>query len=438
MGLYKRAGTDKLWCSYNVDGRQYQESTGTADRRAAASFLAQRRRDVADGRWRPRDGSADRPTVSSYAKTWLERRRAAGVLTVEDEAARLKTYIEPHLGECLLEDVKRQQVADLVLEIQTTPSRTTRKPLAPRTVLHIYSVLRTLFADAVAAELVKATPCTLKTRKGELPLKRDADPRWRDGAVYTRTETESLISSPLVPLDRRAYYGLMLLAGLRASEAGGVRWRDYDPDARPLGRLLVATQAEGAGGGAGAVDRDLKTVAPRRVPVHPLLAQLLAEWKRSFAAFFGRHPRAEDLIVPSRSGLKNARGNKGRERLVDDLARLELRVEGRRRHAMRATFRSLAIESGAQPAILDLTMWARPTDVRGGYERFPWAAVCAEVAKLELRTERAEVLELKVATTADSDDSRYDSPSEPGPFLRKNDRGGGIRTHDPQTPSLVR
>jgi hypothetical protein len=35
-------------------------------------------------------------------------------------------------------------------------------------------------------------------------------------------------------------YGLQGVAGLRHGEAAGLRWRNYDAAAKPLGQLIVA------------------------------------------------------------------------------------------------------------------------------------------------------------------------------------------------------
>ena len=49
-------------------------------------------------------------------------------------------------------------------------------------------------------------------------------------------------------------------------------------------------------------DEPLKNRTPRVVPVHPVLAQLLANWKRSgFQEFVVSSPQPDDFIVPSRT-----------------------------------------------------------------------------------------------------------------------------------------
>ena len=44
-----------------------------------------------------------------------------------------------------------------------------------------------------------------------------------------------------------------------------------------------------------------KTEVPREVPVHPVLATVLAEWKlRGWKELMKRDPTPEDLVIPSR------------------------------------------------------------------------------------------------------------------------------------------
>lgn len=85
----------------------------------------------------------------------------------------------------------------------------------------------------------------------------------------------------------RTSYALKGLAGLRHGEAAGLRWSHYDEQAEPLGALNLAKT---------------KTQVPRRVPVHPTLARVLAEWKLAgWERTYGRMPTPDDLIVPTRN-----------------------------------------------------------------------------------------------------------------------------------------
>jgi hypothetical protein len=111
-------------------------------------------------------------------------------------------------------------------------------------------------------------------------------------------------------------------------------------------------------------EKSTKTDAVKHVPVHPVLAAMLAEWKLGgWAEMMGRAPTADDLIVPlppdaaerrrSRSG-EPFRGHdySGKRWREEDLPALGWRH--RRHYDMRATFITLAIEDGADPEILEM------------------------------------------------------------------------------------
>ncbi len=118
-----------------------------------------------------------------------------------------------------LADVRVRHLKDLVLSLRSSK-------LAPRTVHNIYGLTHKLFQDAVMDELIDHNPCQLD--KSYLGAKRDKDPTWRAGAIFTRAELEGLISDPRIPTDRRMVYALEGLAGLRHGEMAGLRWEDVD------------------------------------------------------------------------------------------------------------------------------------------------------------------------------------------------------------------
>lgn len=396
-GLHKRSGSRFWWVSYQGPDGQVRESSKTADRRTALAYRKQRLAQVANGTWSALDKRRDSmPTVQQYAEDFAEKRRRDGVLTVKDETTRLRSYVVPHIGQLHLDQVKRKHIADMMGKVAREPGKKTAK-LSPRSVLHVYGVTRLLFDQAVADELLVASPCTLRTKRGELPEKRDKDPKWRVLNRYTREETEQLISDQRIPIMRRTFYGLLLLAGLRSGEAIGLTWSVYDAHAEGLGQLLVATQYDG---------RDLKTASrsagsTRVVPVHPMLAALLAEWKLSGFAFqHGRPPRHEDYLVPSPLGPTRHLSKKTLEWLKADLDMLKLRSKGRGRHACRHTFISLAQAGGAPRDVLE-TITHEGTDRRAiaGYTVYPWETLCEAVLCLKIERREGKVLPLKRSET---------------------------------------
>lgn len=369
MGVYKRG--DVCWISYAGPHGLVRETTEQGDVRVAARIERERRREVALGTWRPRSSRVgELATVSSYGEIWLARLEERGVRTIRSYRQRFRDHVEPVLGKRVLADLRPR---DVIAFIDSLKAQMRDGKLAPRTIHHVYDCLRSLCRDAVVDEVLIATPCVLLPKT--LPKKRDKDPNWRARAVYTREELEMLISSDLIAEDRRVYYALLFLLGGRAGEAVGRRWEDWDPAARPLGRMLITTQGDGA---------ELKTQAPREMPVHPTLAAVLARWKlEGWARWFGRAPKPRDFIVPNRRGAEYHRlVETCWQGLQDDLSRLDLRR--RRQHDTRRTFVSLARIDGGRPDVLETCTHAASGEQFDMYTTFDWATKCAEVAKLRV------------------------------------------------------
>lgn len=320
-------------------------------------------------------------TVAAYARRWIAGRTHE---TSNDDRGRIENHIIPAIGHILLTELRPKDVRALVASLSTKRrlgnlradgSRVpTEEPLAPRTVRHVYGTLRAMLNDAVADEIIAASPCVLK--KGELPQKRDKDRTWRRTAVFTREEVEAIISAPpsAIPEDRRVMYALLFLGAMRFGEAAALTWRDYDAAAQPLGRLVVERSYSSKSRRV----KETKDDNAREMPVHATLAKILAEWKLDgFERLTGLTPQPNDLIVPSRLGNpRNA--NHMLRRFHADLERLGLRE--RRQHDARRTFISIARADGANKDLLRWVTHGPANDTLDSYTTPPWAALCAEVA----------------------------------------------------------
>ncbi len=369
--VYKRQDSAFFWVGFiDAVGKQRCVSSKSQDEAVAHKLLEAIERKV---RAEKESGLADSGpiTVSAYARKWIGERKGRGIASADDDERRLR-HVLPQLGSMELADVRPRHVRDVVRALMAAGK------LAPRTVRHVYGVLRVMFNDAVTEELISSTPCTLRERRQELPAKRDKDPLWRRSAIYSREEVEALLSDARVPEDRRVLYAIVFLASLRIGEASALRWSRYDAQAMPLGRLVVAKSFSHQR----KQEKGVKTDNPREVPVHPVLAQVLEEWRREgWERMLGRAPTAEDLMIPSREG-EYRRATHVLRRLHYDLEQLGLRP--RCTHDARRAFISLAQADGAQPHILKWVTHGPPKDIVSSYTTLPWDTLCGEVAKLRL------------------------------------------------------
>jgi len=408
-GIYARGS--KLWIWYaDASGKRVFEATtakvGEEDR--ARKILHAIERTVAAEKGSSFE--AGPATLKAFGETWLKGRPGQGVTCSADEAGHLRNHVWPDLGATLLRDLRPRHVRDLVHSLRGKASKH-GGALAPRTIRTIYATLHRLLKDAVVDELIATSPCILK--RGDLPRAVDKDPQWRQGAVFSREEVEALVSDERVPDDRRVAYGLLFLAGLRFGESAALRWRHFEPELDPLGRLLVTASWNAKARTEGTT----KTEAPRAVPVHPTLAKILAAWKLSgWSARFGgeerRAPGPDDLLLPNRWGTHKS-PQRALRRFHEDLDRLGLRQ--RRQHDLRRTFVTLARADGASKDILHwVSHGPRAGDIDDLYSSLPWATLCAEVAKLRIELRAgAEIIPLRAASGAEPCDSPCDSPEAP-------------------------
>jgi integrase len=376
MGTLYARGT-RLWIGYvDLSGKRRYVSTGlgVGDEAKARKLLekveAKVTRERVDG------AQPEGPmTVRRFADAWIAGRRREGLWSVDDDASRLKLHALPRLGELVLREVRPRHLQEL-FQVLRAKVGGSKEQLAPRTVRHVYGALHAMFEAAVAEELIDTNPCVLK--KSQLPKKSDKDPAWRAGAVFTREEVQLLLSSPVVPADRRAVYALMFVGGLRFGEVAALRWRHLLADVAPLGKLVIASSYSTKK----RVEKGVKTDRPREMPVHPVLAELLTHWRtKGWSLLVGREPGADDLIVPSREGV-NRNSNHGLARLHEDLERLGLRP--RRQHDARRTFITLARADGARGEVLEWCTHTPKGDIIDQYTSLPWGTFCEEVAKLRL------------------------------------------------------
>lgn len=325
--------------------------------------------------------SAERPTVGEWAKEWLKAREDAGrVITIDDDKGRIKNHLQSTaLARMPIDEVRPRHVRAWIARLRTTVR-------APRTVRNIAVLVGSMFKDAVIDEVIQATPYLL--RRGDLPAIEDADPEWRADAIFTRSELEVIISDERIAANRRILYAILFLTGTRIGEAAALRWRHWSTELQPLSRIVVA----GSYSTRLKREKSTKTQVVRRVPVHAVLASLLAWWKLvGWELTYGRKPADDDLIVPSMAGGKglplSGTRNRNRNRVLKqfdvDLTTLGLRH--RRVHDTRRTLRSLLADDGGSERAIEWILYGRKATVSGRYDEPTWAALCEPIEKLNIK-----------------------------------------------------
>jgi integrase len=332
-------------------------------------------------------------TVARWVEQWEKTRTHEDA---DNERRNIKNHVLPVIGPMLLADVRPRHIESIVVRLR-------QKGRAPKTVRNVYTAVRAFFHTAVLHDLVSSDPCILKGQ--ELGRIEDKVAGWRATAVYTRPELERLISDPVIPWDRQMLYALEGIGALRHGEAAGLQWLHYDPTTEPLGRLTVARSYN---------KPHTKTRRTRLMPVHPVLAAMLAEWKlHGWPAMIGREPKPEDLILPAAKTLRTKLGTMRTKNYSEKLFKkdlIALKLRHRRGHDLRRTMISLARSDGARRDILELCTHTPKKDAAiDMYTTIEWPSLCAEVAKMRVtRRGLVEVVELPKA----AGDNRETTPQD--------------------------
>jgi integrase len=355
MGFLYRRRDSRLWwvCWSDITGERRRESTGLTDLEAARGMLEDIEARVAAKRKLAR---AAVQTVADYARG-------------HEEAADLARCLSPELASIPLCDLRHHHVMEWM---QALPEL---RPADAPPARALFMQLHRLLDGAVAAGLLASNPCR-SDREAEGAVRVDPDRRLSNH--FTRAELERLLSDQRVDRFRRCQWAVLALTGARIGEVLGLRVRHCDLARQPLGRLLIT----------GRWDSKLRRLTPprsglpREVPVHRTLAAMLQEHVRaSLPVRLGRAADPDDLLFPSAGGSQQQAGTT-LAHLQRDLEMVGLRKGNL--HTLRRTFFSLGRQDGAAAQVLRLIS----EEGRPGDPDVPYAAKCAEIARLDVQVER--------------------------------------------------
>lgn len=354
MGVHerKRAKGKVYGISFMVQGRQVQEIVGT-DKRSAERMHKQRLREVAKGVYVPKARSAT-ISVQRYAEIWCEGRTN---VTALDDARWLRDHILPRVGQLRLAEIEQPHVVRLVRDLQADET------ISLKSAKNAYGVFRTMMRDATIERLVLGgDPCVLP--KGSWRKQAGAERQ-----VYTAQEVVRFLTDELVPWDRRVLFALWFYTGAREGEGCGLKWQQWRRGVEPLGALAIDWQYE---------HKPLKTNNPRRVPVHPHLAEMLQRWfDEGFELTYGRKPRPSDWIVPRRREPDRAH-TKSSAYKAFGAACEALGIEARSLHATRHTMITWARRGGADRDVLEKITHNAKGQVIDAYTHWDWEPLCTK------------------------------------------------------------
>jgi len=279
MGLYKK-GSSNWYAAFSADGRHFNRSTGTSNKRVARKILESWKAQILEGRFNLLKSQS--PTLKEWSKGFIQlipnentRRRYAVSKVSLDEFFRDARL--PHITLARIEEFKRTRL------VAGVKSATVNRDLA---------LLRQLLKRAERERFIARNPFDA----GNLFLEERKNRRQPHILTY---EEESRLIAVVVPM-LRALLILLVETGLRVGkEALPLKWTDIDLS---KGTLTV---------------RESKTLAGRRiVPLSEYCNAELLQWKKltgpefsPYVFFNDRNPATHLLKLPKtwKRALKNAK-----------------------------------------------------------------------------------------------------------------------------------
>jgi integrase len=198
-----------------------------------------------------------RITLSAHLDAWLAGLNDVGGRTVEDYTNLCDRYLRPLLGARRLDRLHQDAIREMLATLAKAKAEGGRG-LAPRTVQYVHAVLRLALNQAVADKKLPINPAV-----GSWMAPRQVR---REMQVLSGTQVMQVLDATRDD-PHGALWAVLLLAGLRPSEALALRWADVNRD---RAELRVVRKLRRPKNGATWVIEECKTDRSRRVV--PLVA----------------------------------------------------------------------------------------------------------------------------------------------------------------------
>ena len=166
--------------------------------------------------------------------------------------------------------IKKADIVDYIKHLKKTPSKTTGKPLSPKTIKHYRDCLRALFNYAEDLKIISETPVH--------NIKVSPVPNQVQGRYYEPDQLDQVMGALQEKGDYKYYvfFVLQLYTGCRPSEIYGLTWNkiDFDRSMITIDQALVLSRES-----VGYVLKPTKTCDTRTKPLPGSLLQLLERLK---------------------------------------------------------------------------------------------------------------------------------------------------------------
>lgn len=279
------------WLADYVDAKGIRRSKQFEKRKDADSYLVTVRANLKSG---VHVAESDSVSVARAGVLWLESADAAKLerATCDQYRQHLNLHIKPFIGALLLSKLS----VPVCREFEDTLRREGRSPAMIRKVMTSF---RSMLTDSQERGLI-ARNVARDLRRNRRKGKDDQAERRQKGKlkigvdIPTPDEASAIIHAATGRW--RAFFTVVILTGLRASELRGLRWVDVDFAGRGIAVRQRADRYNEIG-------RPKSEAGERVVPLPPIALNALREWKLIC-------PRGEEgLVFPNGSGKVESLAN---------------------------------------------------------------------------------------------------------------------------------
>jgi integrase len=299
-GLYQRVladGTIVYDARIRIDGREHKKPFGPITKTDAIRAVEDFRVSLVRGESPEAEGSTA-TTIEQLATDWIAHlrtrigiggKREVALGTVELNEQRLRDHVCDQLGTLRVDELNVGHLRRLV-------DRLTSKGLSPSTITSVLNITSAMMKYAVRNDLREHNPVRDLDSDEKPGAARQTEPRY-----LSQSDLDFLISKVGAPFQLVVL--LCTYAGLRVSEALGLRWCDLDLEA---GTIKVVGQ----------IDRDgtwkskpKTSASAATLPMLPVLKRALKEHRRAQAEKNIALVGATKLVNVTRTGKVQSRRN---------------------------------------------------------------------------------------------------------------------------------
>ena len=220
----------------------------------------------------------------------------------ENKAATIAFYqnnaklIVGYFDGMVLQDIAPSDIQKFLVYLRTGYKSKYGKPLAPKTVHHIYATLHLIFGYAEQQEMIAKNP--MKRVDAPKKVKKQVD-------ALTEEEAKTFFSLlPGLPLDFHCMLLLFATTGIRRSECVGLQWKDIDE----RGCALRIERGGAYTSETGIIISTPKTAnSIRTIPLMSSTLQLLQELKKQTQKAHPNNILQEAFVFPSAEDIFSPR-----------------------------------------------------------------------------------------------------------------------------------